>query len=822
MPILLRVRIVSFGIRDKRIHSAERNPIMSSPLHRMFRLLLPGICLGLLLIGAWPVGAQNTSPTSLVGKQRVMQIDLPAGSLSDSLNALARQAVLTLSVDAGLVSGKSVPAVSGLFTAEQVLQRLLAGSGLSYRFSGDSTVVLQTAAAPAQPLELSEIMVKGELQERTLQDTQTSVSVVSGEELDRSTDKDLFDTVDRLPNVSAQGGGFGFVIRGITDSGPGGAGQAQAISVQVDGAAVPNGQALHTGAVSTWDLEQAEILRGPQSTQQGPNALAGAIILRSKDPTFKQEFKARADYGSFDETRLAVAANMPLNDRFAVRFSAEDYRSDGDISHVITGEDTADEFLKTYRAKLRFMPSEDLDIVLGYTQSKNRRGVQAIIQDEFPSRRVAQQENNQEGVTDIANLRIFYDLGQYWSLQSETTHLTSDYGLDIPLEPFNPNNTPANRTVDDKAISQELKLQYQADSLSGVIGVYYRETDKEVFFNAIVPEVPDPFPPGISAIFSNSLDQDIENRAVFGEVEYEVDRRWTVIAGLRYDTEEQESVSTNFSVFTPEPFPGSNSPPVAVKLDAEYSALLPKVGVIYDWTDTVSTGLTVQRGYRAGGSATESVGSRTYEYDPEFTTNYEFSLRSLSMSDRLRFNANLFYTKYKDMQVSIPGPSNTFIDARIENAGKAKLWGGEVQANFDVTHNLNLFANIGYTKTKFDDYTGNASGMPVDLSGNEFAQAPRWTGSIGGAYYFDNGFETELDVNYTDRSYYTVNNDRDELNKAFTLVNARVGYQSDSFWAVHLYARNLFDEQYLSRKRVDGSSTAGDSRVVGINLSVEL
>ncbi len=791
-------------------------------LHRICRLSLPRICLGLLLIGAWPVGAQNASSISPIDNQRVMQVDLPAGSLSDSLNALARQAGLTLSVDAGLVSGRSVPAVSGAFTAEQALQRLLTGSGLSYRFSGNSTVVLQTAAVPDQPMQLSEIMVKGELQERTLQDTQTSVSVVSGEELDRSTDKDLFDTLDRLPNVNAQGGGFGFVIRGVTDGGPGGAGSAQAISVQVDGAAVPNGQALRTGSLSTWDLEQAEILRGPQSTQQGPNALAGAIILRSKDPEFEQEFKARADYGSFDETRLAAAANLPLNDQFAVRFSVEDYRSDGDISHVITGEDTADEYLKTYRAKLRFMPNDDVDVVLGYTRSENKLGNQSIIQDRFPSERVETQVTDEIGKTDIVSLRFSYAFNDQWALQSETAHLTSDYKLENPVEPFNPANTPAFRTVDDTSFSQELKLQYVAEALRAVVGVYYLSTDKDVEFEAFVPDASVfSFPSGSSAIFGNTLDEKIENYAVFGEVEYDVSERWVVVSGLRYDTEEQDSVTSSAFIVTPEPFPGFNTPTPPTALDAEYSALLPKLGIVYNWTDDISTGLIAQRGYRAGGSGTRT-GFGAYTYDPEFTKNYELSFRSLLMNERLRLNANVFYTEYEDMQVFIPGPSNTFADGLIENAGEASLWGGELLASLDVTRDLSLFTNIGFTKTEFDDYIGNAGGTPVDLSGNEFAQAPRWTGSIGGAYYFDNGLEAEVDVNYTDNSFYTVNNDPGELNKAFTLVNARVGYQSDSFWSVHLYARNLFDEQYLSRRRVDGFGTAGDSRVVGVSVNVEL
>ena len=784
--------------------------------------------------------------------QDSLGFDIPGQELNTALLIFADRAGLQLVYDAGFVKGLRSKPLKGVYTREDGLTRLLEGTGIGFRFTGPDKVSLKRelvkkpsgpkvpVKVPAQPatpkkikaqaentvqaktgdLTQAPLIVKAELMERDLQSTQTSVSIVTGIELDRSTDKDLFDTVDRLPNVSAQGGGFGFVIRGITDGGPGGAGQGQAISVQIDGANVPNGQSLRTGALSTWDLEQVEVLRGPQSTQQGPNSLAGAIILRSSDPIFEQEYKFRADYGSFNETRFAGTANLPLSDQFALRFSFEDYRSDGDIRSSFSGEDVGDEFLKTYRGKFRYQPSNALDVVLGYTRSENKLGSQLIIEDRFPEERLARQDTNIAGETDQVNLRISFDLNDRWSVQSETAYLYSDYRLENPLETGNPFNNPAFRTVDDTSINQELKLLYDTGTLRAVVGGYYLIHDKEIEFEAIVPNLSSfGFPPGTSAVLGNAFDNKIDNYAVFGEEEYDLTQQWMLVAGLRYDHEKQDFETTNRSVFTPEPFPGFNQPPTTTPLDADYSALLPKAGVVYSWTDEISTGFTVQRGYRAGGSAIDSLSTEPYEYDPEFTTNYELAFRSLWLNKRLRVNANLFYTSYEDIQVNIPGPSGTFVDATIQNAAEATLWGAELLSEFDVTPNLNLFANIGYTKTRFDEFILNIDDTPTDVSGNEFAQAPRWTGSAGAVYYIGHGFEAEFDVNFTDKSYYTPVNDAGELNSSFTLVNARIGYQSNSFWAAHLYARNLFDRQYLSRKRVDGSSTAGDSRVIGISIT---
>lgn len=667
--------------------------------------------------------------------------------------------------------------------------------------------------------EIEEIIVRGELLERSIQDTQTSVSVVTGEELDRSVDKDLFDVIDRIPGANAQGGGFGFVIRGVTSGGVGG-GSAPTVNVQIDGANVPNGQALRTGSLSTWDLEQVEVLRGPQSTQQGRSSLAGAIIMRSKDPSFEREVKLRGDYGGFDETRLAFAGNLPLNDQWAVRLTYEDYQSDGDIDNAFTGEDNATEALETIRGKMRFRPNDDFNAVLTYTHSSNRLGNQSIDEKRFPDDRVAPQASDTEGTTDTFALMLEWAFGDRWELISETSHLKSDYELAIGVQPLNPANTPGGRTVDDTSFTQEVKVLYEGNRVTGVFGAYYQKLEKDLFFRALVPDTSVfGLPPG-SAVFGNTFDLEIDNTAVFGEVTYEFSDQWAVVFGLRSDNQDEATLTTQFSEFMPDPF-GLSATGLPVELDADYSAILPKLSAIYHLSEGSSLSFTAQRAYRAGGAATDYTGA-PYEFDPEYSNNYELAYRSVIMDGAGSFNVNLYLTDYTDMQVGVPGPSGLFVDSTIENAGEATLWGIEVQSEVRINDNLALYANVGYAHTDFDDYIGaDAAGVPADLAGNEFPEAPNWTGSIGGSLFFGNGFEADISVNYTDESYYTARNLPDELNEPFTLVNARLGYRSESFWSAHIYARNLFDEQYLARKRADGFSSAGDSRVVGISLFAE-
>ncbi|MEM8981476.1 MAG: TonB-dependent receptor [Pseudomonadota bacterium] len=773
-----------------------------------------------VLLGSGPLLAQEER-----------QVDLPAQPLQAALAELGALYGVTIVARGELTADKSGAPVAGTLSLDQALEMLLADTDLDVRRSQSGSAIItkkskevavvpaSSRSAPSKPRRppAEEIVVRGELLERPIQQTQTSVSLVSGEELDKSVDKDIFDVIDRLPGVSAIGGGFGFVIRGVTDRGVGG-GSAQAISVQIDGASVPNGQALSTGSLSTWDLEQVEFLLGSQSTQQGPNSLAGAVVLRSKAPTFDQEFKGRADYGTFNEMRLAVAANLPINDAWAFRFSAEQFETDGDIRTQTTGVETGGEFLDTYRDKLRFSPNERFDAVLTYTHSNNLLGDQSIIDTEFPANRFSQQIFREEGTTDTVALRVNYALTDSWSLTSETAFLQSDYDLLVPPQPI-PGNTPAFRTVDDTSTSQELKLVYASDRLTGVVGIYYQRFEKELAFEASIPDTTVfGLPPG-TAVFGNGLDNDTENLAVFTEFEFDVNERWIVTAGFRFDSEQQDNISTNSSVFIPDPF-GISSTPAPVDLDADYSAFLPKIAAVYRFNEDVSLGITAQRAYRAGGSATDFVSAEQYEFDPEFTNTIDISFRSLLADGAVTLNANAFYTEYTDMQVSVPGPTNTFVDARIENAGQATLWGVELLTEWRPTDAWDLFVSVGYNETEFDEYIGGFGANVIDLSGNEFPQAPSLTGSLGGTYYFMNGFFANVSVSHTDDIFFAPTNLPADQNEPFTLVNAQLGYATEN-WSVRLYGRNVLDEEYLSIRRADGFSSAGDPRVVGISVTAD-
>lgn len=725
--------------------------------------------------------------------------------------------------------------------ATAALLGALVGSGASAQ--SDDAAVASDEVGADRPFELEPITVQGELQERTVQDTQTSVSVVTGEQLERRSDPDLYEVIGRLPNVTSSFGEQGFGIRGIDQRGVGGGGTGRVVSVEVDGVALPSNQATFFGPYSTWDLEQVEVLRGPQSTQQGRNALAGAIIVRSNDPTFEPEAKLRGEYGSRNSYRGAIALNLPLlEDTLAFRVAADTYHTDGWIENPTRNEDDHDaQDLSTARAKLRWDPIQDMSLVLSYSFTDNEAGEDVFDIENWPEQRlIFSNVDEREGSEhSIWGLRLEWDLDNPFTIESETSYYDSDY---IRIEDFDGTAEPLGifeRDGTSEAFEQDLRVRFEYETVRGVFGVFYSDTESTnpslqtadfSTVNGLLPPGVPPIPQGLGTftrVFG--FGSESENIAGFGEADIDIGAipGLTITAGLRFDQETVSEQTTEMTVTEPAaedlPPPFNDIVPLLIPAQSaadnerDFDAWLPKIGVTYGWADEITTGFTVQRGYRAGGSQTNFFTGETNDFDPEFVWNYELSFRGQFFARRLTTNANLFYLDWQDQQVAVLGPSGNLLDQNTVNAGSSRVWGAEASLDAAVTPALDAFLAVGYARSEFIDF--EEAGQ--DFSGNRFPNSPQWTGAFGGQYYLPNGVSVGADASYTDSSFSDAGNDpRNESNSVF-LVNAQVGYEWRGLTAA-FYARNLFDVDYITFRSFDGSVgeeqtviRAGEPRTVG-------
>lgn len=656
-------------------------------------------------------------------------------------------------------------------------------------------------------MEIAPVTVTGEKINRTLEQTQSSVVVVTEQQLRDKADHSLVDVFARTPGVYSQAGNENWGIRGVPVSGFDDQGPATlngAVSVYVDGAVQPN-RALTLSPTPLWDTEQVEVFLGPQSTTQGRNSLAGAVVIQTKKPTFEPSFSARTNVGNYGEKGAAVAGGGSIvDDRIAGRIALDYQDGDGYIDNIALGKDANPHRTSNARGKLLILPNDDVDVLLTYAHSEHRQGENSSIRTNDKVRYYKVSSNTQAFDNlkqDTVSAKVDYRLTDAWSLTSLTANTRSDYSNRLDFDQTADADEVILRSQDGDLFSQELRLNYSSDTVKSFVGAYYGHNtnnfhDRLLFDDALFATV--------------KGDTTIENKALFGEIDWTFAPRWTLVTGLRYDHE------TNDTDIKQDDFSSAG------KVSKSFAALLPKLGINYELAAGQYLGVVVQKGYRGGGVNVRAGGGHE-AYDPEYTTNYELSYRGSFFDDTLRTRANLYYTDWKDQQVSVLQPGTDFV--HVFNAGRSDIKGLEVFVEKDLTEQLTLTAGGAITDGKYKDFV---TGDGRDMSGQSFLFSPKYKVSVGGIYRFDDRLTFNTDVTYqsTTPSEYefdtagNVTGERKSDN--YVLVNFSTEYKVTRNVAVSGFVKNAFDKEYVTNNRGGDIIDVGAPRTVGLALRYDM
>ncbi len=663
-----------------------------------------------------------------------------------------------------------------------------------------------SGTAAADETVLNAIVVKGEKIERKLEDTLSSVVVTTAKDIREHGDTTLTDIMARTPGVYTQSGNENWGIRGVPVSGFDDQGPATtngAVSVYVDGALQPH-RMLTLSPLPLWDVEQVEVYRGPQSTNQGRNALAGSVILQTKNPTYKPSFAAQTNVGSYGErgASLAVGGGI-VPGKVAGRFAVDVQDADGYIHNEALDKDANPLHNVNMRGKLLIQPMDKLDILLTLAHTKHRRGIQAVNADNGRPRYYQVNYNTEEFdeiEQNTATAKLDYYLNDAWTLTSITSGSEGTYDALLDFDQEATSTDEVIRVHKNRLFNQEVRLGYKAATLRGQMGLYYGRTKNNL--NDRLDFSGTPF----GSVLGNTR---ITNRAIFGEVNWDFLPRWQMIAGLRYDRERNTTVfEDDFA---------STSSSVQSK---DFSAVLPKVGLSYQLAQDQLIGAVVQRGYRSGG-VNVRAGTSHVPYDPEYTTNYELSYRGSWLDKKLRTYANLYYTNWKDQQVSREDVNG---DLQVSNAARSRMKGLELWGDYDVTRAFRLSASAAYGKTRYIDFVTTDG---ENLSGQSFLYAPKLKLSLGGTYRFENRFTVNLDVVYQQGSpsQYITNASGQvtdvRRSDSATLVNVTAGYKIGGA-SFNAYVKNLFDKKYITNNQSDTILDVGAPRTIGVAVRYDL
>ncbi len=801
-------------------------------LGKMRAALFAGIALTL----GWTLPAIAQQATSQTQSAR-QSIAIPSGPLTPALNALAAQTGLQVLFDAQVAEGKVTRGASGQLTPSDALNRVLQGTGVTARFAGSNNVFVEsndvTANSPDSLSEvtttLAPIVIYGSRDTTTLRNSQASVNVVTAQDIEESNIRTVQDSFRRMGNVmDGADSNSGFVIRGMSFEGfvPGGTPMG---SLYVDGILQSRWNTRRSPR-SLWDMEQVEVYRGPQSTLSGRAATAGAIYLKSKDPVFEQEFELGATVGNNKRYGGSFVVNTPLlKDQIALRIAGTYDRSETPISmptyeNFARYDDFSEDLSYNIRGKLLFEPAEmpETRALLTYVFSKEDPVTNFIGTkpggfdfDDFRGDFFAIPNDAEYRPHKMHNigLEITHDFSESLRLTSLTGFNYGDT-LRTSIETGQPGYaTSRHGKVKDTLMTQEFRLNYEADRWKWVAGIYgsYQDTSSDL-------DIVSPFSPLPLARQRQLIDGKITNLAVFGEATYEFAPSWDVTLGGRVDylrSEDDAFISVAHPASGLVLASGQGNPII------DEVHFVPKVGLSKTFYDNHKLGLTYSQGFRNGGYYINTRSRSIFTYDPEKAHSFELYYKGSLLDDKLTLNANLFYTKYKDQQIEVrPDPINKAY-RETRNAATSHAWGFEIEPTWKVTDNFSAFVSLGYLDAKFDEFDlGPTYG---DLSGDPLPNAPEWSLGFGGRYGFDNGLFLGADAKYVSSSKAIFGvAPQDELDSRF-IVNAQLGFKKEN-WEIIGFAENLFDEIYYTGKDVDAIpayAQVGPRRSFGVTVKTK-
>ncbi|MEL7730621.1 TonB-dependent receptor [Citromicrobium bathyomarinum] len=448
---------------------------------------------------------------------------------------------------------------------------------------------VETEGDPTAP-PAGTIIVTGEKIDRTLQETVASVSVTTAEQIEEQNIQTLQEIYNRTANVSETYGSYGFTIRGMSNRGVSGGGNGALATVYIDGAPMPT-TVLHAAPTDTWDVSQVEIFRGPQSTLQGLNALAGAVHVRTRDPQFYWDGRAQVRATLEEAYQVSAAVGGPIvDDELAFRVSA-DYRDERGIIYNPTRDAYEDDLSAVnLRGKLLWQPKAlpGFEAKLGYTHYERDGGYYYIYADlaepGFFDNRVNRSNvaNFIKSNVEIASAELSYEIDPALTLTSVTSW--NDVAEDGQ---YDGDGTAEDRAFglqdrDYETFTQELRLAYDGDWFSGLLGAFYYNRDQVIQTDSRTL-VPLPIETAVGLLMQGGLDQataqyavdlyaqavpnivvdyasfapnNVKTMAVFGDATIYLTDRLSVIAGFRYDHEEHRievQQTTEFAGNYPDP-----------------------------------------------------------------------------------------------------------------------------------------------------------------------------------------------------------------------------------------------------------------------------
>jgi iron complex outermembrane receptor protein len=676
---------------------------------------------------------------------------------------------------------------------------------LLVQYIGYKTVEIEITALPiTTPLQVTlneenaliEVVVSSRRRIEKVQDVPIAISVITGKQAEQTGAFNVNRIKELVPSVqlySSNPRNTGINIRslgspfGLTNDGidPG-------VGFYVDGVYYARPAATTLDFI---DVEQIEVLRGPQGSLFGKNTTSGAFNITTRKPSFTSGADFEVSYGNFAFLQAKASVTGALGKKVAGRLSFSGTQRDGLVDNIVTGRATNTLNNQGIRGQLLYTPSENTNIILaadittqrpdGYaqvvagvapTQRAGYRQFDAIIKDlnyQLPSlnafdRKIDQDTPWRSG-QDLGGISLNVDtkIGggtltsttawRFWNWDPSNDR---DFtGLQVLAKSQNPTR--------QTQITQEVRYAGQLSSkISGVVGVFFiDQTSKtngtEESGNAqwrFSQSTTSPLwkTPGLFEGYGIKTDARIRSSsaAVFGQLDWAVTERLHILPGLRYNFDKKEADYTRTTyggLQTTDPallaLKKSVYSDQAFTSDTDNTDFSGNITVTYKASDKINAYATYAKSYKpvgvnVAGLPTDAKGQPLLDLaviKPEKVNHYEIGIKTSPFKNSI-FNLAFFNTDIKDFQTNVQAAELGVNRGYLANADKVRVRGVELDASFVFSQHLTVNAAATYTDGKYVKFTNaplplEETGAPVafkDVSGTDLPGASKWAGSLGG------------------------------------------------------------------------------------------
>jgi iron complex outermembrane receptor protein len=693
-------------------------------------------------------------------------------------------------------------------------------------------VISQTVDSIPFTKQLEEVTVTAQKQEENLQKIPVAVSHIPEEEIRHARIWQARDIGGIFPNFYASHSGDGrnvMGIRGITTTS-----YDPAVAVYVDGVIQFGLDNYSNGLL---DVERIEVLRGPQGTLYGRNAMGGVINIITKKPTNQTRGFAELGFGNYGMSRYSLGLKTALvPNKLFLGVSGLYERHNGFYTNEFSDSDYDKRNTLLGNYYLRYLANPYWSFTLNFKHSGARNNgafpLAGSFDEAFDAPFRLNQNTSTTMVDNVSNASLVVNYAGTINFSSQTSFQSNYRIYEDPIDgDFSPLDIVSivNNYGEDwnkvNVWTQEFRLFSEEGSnskFSWLVGLFGFVKEDPVKQGTFFGENGDIYgsQPNTTLLTTNMGKNN--GIALFGQGNYRLSERLDLTLGLRYDRENRELTGKG-------EFLMEGMDPIVIQPDttgkADFSALSPKVALSYDVSDDQMLFLSYSRGFRAGGLS-QVTGNPSEPalrtYDPEFSNNFELGLKNEFLDKRIRWNLSTFYSTVKDIQV----PQLILPEAFVVTTNEGELTSMGLESEFTALlgNNLMLAWNAGYTDAQFKELIIAGEQDNVSLEGNKQLFTPEFTSNF--ILQYNKTIDSSRDIQLLARAewmwlgttYFDLQNQLKQ--DPYHLVNARVAAEKGPV-SLAVWARNILDTRYVDYAYNFGAAHLGEPATYGVSLRVD-